>query len=215
MPKHVAPKLVKIGGEGTSHRILRTQDEPIPSMHTPQTSVDPTTGLILIDSDSADHQAKLPRAVLLKAFQSVLAHNQERDDLKTRYQALLDEMSKDPEDAFVFGALAESELAKRTPEGNAQAVLDLQEAVRLGTNSPRDYMLLSELQYRAKNFHDAIAALSTALTKFPYLPTPYENLAVCYMRLGEAQKAADMVRRGLAIFPADQNLILLAGRIHM
>ena len=214
MSKHVAPKLVKIGGAGTSHRILRTEDEPVPSMTGPRTSVDPKTGLILIDSDSAGSQAMLPKVVLLRALQSVLAHEDGRDDLKTSYQSLLQEMAKDPKDVSVFSALAESELTKRTAEGNAQAIRDLQEAIRLNTNSPRDYMLLSELQYRANDLPDAVAAASTAMTKFPYLPTPYENLAICYMRLGETQKAADIVRRGLVIFPADENLILLAGKIH-
>ena len=215
MAKHVAPKLVKIGGEGTSHRILRTEDEPVPPMSTPQTSVDPKTGLILIDSDSANPQTKLPNIVLLQGLQSVLAHEERRDDLKRRYESLLQEMAKDPQEASVFSALAASELAKRTAEGDTQAIADLHEAVRLQTNSPRDYLLLSELQYRANNLPDAITALSSALTKFPYLPTPYENLAVCYMRLGNVQKAADIVRRGLVLFPADQNLVLLASKMHL
>ena len=30
MPQHVAPKLVKLGGRGTSHRITKTDDEPVP-----------------------------------------------------------------------------------------------------------------------------------------------------------------------------------------
>ncbi len=214
MPKHVAPKLVKIGGQGTSHRILKTEDEPIPSMDTPQTSVDPRTGLILVDSDSARAHANLSKLTLLKAYQSVLAHDRTADDLAARYQALLQEMASDPEDAVVFSALAESELANRTAEGNRQAMHDLGEAIRLNTSSPRDYMLLSELQYRANDLSGAIAVLSTALARFPYLPTPYENLAVCYMRSGAPQKAVEVIQKGLAIFPTDQNLILLAGRMH-
>ncbi len=183
-------------------------------MDTPQTSVDPQTGLILIDSDSASSQAKLPKVVLLKAYQSVLAHDKDADGRLVRYQDLLQEMKNDPGEPFVFGALAESELKKKTAEGNRQAIHDLDEAISLGTNSPRDYMMHSELQYRANNIGVAIAVLSTALAKFPYLPTPYENLAVCYLRSGDTQKAAEVIRRGLSIFPADQNLILLAGRIH-
>lgn len=214
MPKHSAPKLVKIGGKGTSHRILRSEDEPIPPMDTPQTSVDPQTGLILIDSDSANSQAKLPKVVLLKAYQSVLAHDKDEDGRMARYEGLLQEMKDDPGEPFVFSALAESEMKKKTAEGDRQAIHDLDEAIRLGTNSPRDYMMLSEMQYRANNIGAAIAVLSTALEKFPYLPTPYENLAVCYLRSGDRQKAAEIVRRGLSIFPADQNLILLASRIH-
>jgi cytochrome c-type biogenesis protein CcmH/NrfG len=76
-------------------------------------------------------------------------------------------MAKDPKEAAVFSALADSELAKRTLDGNTQAVLDLQQAIRLDTKSPRDYMLLSELQYRANRVPDAIVALSTALDEVP------------------------------------------------
>ncbi len=214
MPKHLAPKLVKIGGEGTSHRIMKTPDEPIPPGTTPQTTVDPQTGLILTDSVYAGQQEKLPAVVLLQAYQSVLAHDTDPNDLILRYQALLREMSKNPEEATVFSALAESELMRKTEEGNNQAIQDLTAAIRLGTNSPRDYMLLSELQFRSNNLQGAIAVLSDALTKFPYLPTPYENLAVCYLRMGNTQKAAEVVRKALTIFPADQNLIMLANRVH-
>ncbi len=214
MPKHSAPKLVKIGGKGTSHRILRSEDEPIPPMDAPQTSVDPQTGLILIDSDSASSRAKLPKVVLLKAYQSVLARDKDADGRLAQYQDLLQEMKNDSGEPFVFNALAESELKQKTAEGNRQAIHDLDEAIRLDTNSPRGYMMLSELQYRANNIGAAIMVLSTALAKLPYLPTPYENLAIYYLQSGDTQKAAEVVRRGLSIFPADQNLILLAGRIH-
>ncbi|WP_161557657.1 tetratricopeptide repeat protein [Acidisarcina polymorpha] len=213
MPKHVAPKLVKVGGEGTSHRITKTEDEPIPQVDAPQTSPSAASGMILIDSDGADAQKRLSPIVLLKAYQGVLAHD-DKNDLAERYESLLQTMSSDKDDASVFSALASSELAKHTDEGNRMAIHDLSEAIRLHSDSPRDYMLLSELDYRASDLNSAITTLTTALAQFPYVPTPYENLAVCYLRSGQSSKASEIIHRGLEIFPSDRNLLLLDQRIH-
>lgn len=213
MPKHVAPKLVKIGGQGTSHRITRTNDEWVPTVNTPQTSVDPATGMILTDSDSTQAQKQLPPTVLLKAYQSVLARDPKRVDLAERYKTLLQNVENAKKDPLVLSALADSELAKKTAEGNHLAIQDLNEAVRLDSGSPMDYMLLSELLYRANDLEAAIGVLTKALTKFPYLPTAYENLAICYMRSGDTSKATKIIQRGLATFPSDHNLLLLAQRI--
>jgi hypothetical protein len=213
MPKHVAPKLVKVGGQGTSHRITKTDDEPIPQVESPQTSKDPVSGMILVDSDSADAQSRLGPAVLLKAYEAILAHDR-TNDLAGSYESLLQHLSTDKDDASVFSALANAELAKRTDEGNRMAIHDLSEAIRLHSDSPKDYMLLSELEYRANDLNAAIATLTAALARFPYVPTPFENLAVCYLRSGQSSKADQIIRRGLEIFPSDRNLLLLAQRTH-
>jgi hypothetical protein len=213
MPKHAAPKLVKVGGRGTSHRITRMEDEPVPLGDTPGTSIDLTTGIILVDSDSADAQRQLNPVVLLKGYQGILAHDR-TDDLERRYTLLLQELSSDKYDATVFSAIANADLAKHTDEGNRLAVSELSEAIRLHSDSPKDYMLLSELQYRANDLNAAIAVLTSALARFPYLPTPYENLAVCYLRSGQASKAGEVIERGLTIFPSDKNLLALAQRTH-
>ena len=210
MPKHDAPKLVKIGGRGTSHRITKTEDEPLPTMDTPQTAPDPETGLILVNSDIVGAQESLPPLTLLSGFQSVLAHEPTRVDLTERYKLLLHSLAGDQNEVVVFEALAEEDLAKKTAEGTRQALHDLNQAVTLDSKAPKDYMMLSELQYRAGNLDAAIRVLSIAVEKFPYIPTPYENLAVCYLRTGDAGKASDTVRRGLQIFPSDRNLLRLA-----
>jgi len=210
MPKHDAPKLVKIGGRGTSHRITKNEDEPVPTMDTPQTAPDPETGLILVNSDAMGAQEHLSPLTLLSAYRSVLAHEPSRVDLAERYKSLLHSLAGDHTEAIVFEALAEEDLAKKTPEGNQQALHDLNQAVNLDSNSPKDYMMLSELLYRAGDLEAAIKVLSTAAEKFPYIPTPYENLAICYLRNGDSAKASDVIRRGLQVFPSDKNLHQLA-----
>jgi len=89
MPKHVAPKLVKIGALGTSHRITKNNDEAVPQMDTPETTPDLRTGLILVNSDSADAQKRLPPVVLLSAYQGILARDRSREDLAGHYKTML------------------------------------------------------------------------------------------------------------------------------
>jgi tetratricopeptide (TPR) repeat protein len=212
MPRHVAPKLVKLGGRGTSHRITKTDDEPVPTLDTPQTAPDPTTGLVLVDSDSADAQRRLSRVVMLSAYQGVLARDNSRDDLVEHYKALLQDMTGDRSSAVVLSALAGAEIAKKTPEGDRQAIKDLTKAVDLDSKLPNDYLLLSELRSHRGDFDSAIKVLSVATHRFPYIPAPYENLVACYLRAGDTANASDTLHRGLQLFPSDKSLLQLAAR---
>ena len=209
MAKHVAPRLVKFGGRGTSHRITTTENEPLPPASSPQTSVDAATGLILTDSDADNAQKHLDPLVLMKGYQGILArgHN---NDIAARYEILLQQLSSDKSDASVFSALADSELAKHSAEGDRTAINDLLEAIRLNSDSPKDYLRLSELQFRANDFNGAIAVLTSSLKRFPYVPAAYEHLAACHMRAGQTSQAKEAIRRGLEVFPSDNSLLLLA-----
>lgn len=212
MPKHVAPKLVKLGGRGTSHRITKNDDQAVPPMDTPQTAPDPRTGLVLVNSDSPTAQTHLPREVLLSAYQGVLARDSSRDDLVEHYKTLLRDLAGNKSSSVVLSALAGAELAKGTSEGNRQAIQDLVAAVDLDSKFPKDYLLLSQLQLRDGDLGGAIKVLSSAIEKFPYNPAPYENLAACYLRSGDTAKALDILRRGLKLFPADKSLLQLAAK---
>ena len=210
MPQHVAPKLVKVGGRGTSHRITRSDDEPVPVVETSQTMQDPATGLVLVDSNSADAQKHLPRAVLLSAYQGVLARDTSRTDLVGHYRSLLEEMADDHSSATVMSALAGAELARGTYLGTRQAIADLSGAVDLDSKFPKDYLLLADLQIRSGDTAGAIKVLSLAITRFPYNPTPYEHLVSCYRKAGDEANASEILRRGLQLFPADKQLLQLA-----
>ena len=212
MAKHVAPRLVKFGGQGTSHRITTTEDEPLPPATSPQTSVSAETGLILTDSDADDAQKHLDPLVLMQAYQGILARHQ-TDGIAARYGSLLQHLSSDKSDASVFSALADSELAKHTAEGDRTAIQDFLEAIRLNSDSPKDYMRLSELQFRENDFNGAIAVLTSAVKRFPYVPAGYEHLATCYVRAGQPLKATEIIQRGLTVFPSDSSLLLLTQRM--
>jgi hypothetical protein len=210
MPQHISPKLVKLGGRGTSHRITKSDGEDLPSLDTPRTAPDPGTGLILVNSDSPDAQKRLSRDVLLSAYQGVLARDTSRTDIVERYRTLLESMTEEHSNPLVLSALAGAELAKRTPEGDRQAIEDLKKAVELDSKFPKDYLLLSDLQSRSGDFGGAIQSLSTAIERFPFNPTPYEKLAECYQRAGEKEKTSEIVDRGLKLFPSDKVLIQFA-----
>ena len=207
MPQHVSPKLVKLGGRGTSHRITKTDDEPVPTADTPRTAPDPETDLILVNSDSPDAQSRLPRQVLMRAYQSVLARDASRTDLIAHYKSLLEGMTSEQGDPLVLSALAGAELAKGTPDGDRQAIEDLQRAVDLNSEFPNDYLLLSDLQSRAGNLGGAIKALSIAIERFPYGPAPYQKLVGCYRRAGDSARASRILDRGLKLFPSDKKLL--------
>jgi hypothetical protein len=213
MPKHVAPKLIKLGARGTSHRITKTDDEPVPPMDTPQTVPDPATGLVLVNSDGKDVQSRLPREVLLSAYQGVLARDSSRTDLVDHYRALLQDLAGNQDDPLVLSALAGAELAKRSGEGDRQAIAAMQKAVDLDSKFLKDYLLLADLQSRGGDFGAAIKVLSIATGKFPYFPAPYENLVRSYLRAGDTAKASDILHRGLDLFPSDKTLLQLVARV--
>jgi lipopolysaccharide biosynthesis regulator YciM len=75
-------------------------------------------------------------------------------------------------------------------------------------------MRLSELQFHSNDFDGAIAVLTSALKRFPYVPTTYEHLAACYLSAGQPSKASEIIRRGLEVFPSDKVLLLLAQHTH-
>ncbi len=207
MPKHVAPRFVMLGTQGTSHRIVKHEGEPLPAQVQEEQAPDPATGLILVNKIPGSPKTRLSPLVLLQAYQGVLARNPQRADLSTRYDLALDGLAKShPHNLTVLSALAKRELNKKSPEGNAAAESYLSKAVELKSKSPQDYMLLSELLYRGGRKQDAIATLRRAVALFPYLPTAYQNLSVCYISVGDIAKAREVLKNGLDTFPGDASL---------
>jgi Flp pilus assembly protein TadD len=183
------------------------EGEPLPTAATQQDSPDPATGLILVDRIPGSTKTALSPLVLLQAYQSVLARSPNRTDLKCRYDQLLDRLAKShPDNVLVLSALAKRELEERSPQGDSAAVSYLSRAVEAGSKSPQDYMLLAELLYRSGHSSEAINILKKAVSLFPYIPTPYENLSLCYMSIGDNVNARMIVKDGLNIFPSNPNL---------
>jgi hypothetical protein len=207
MPKHVAPRFVMLGTQGTSHRIVKYEGEPLSPVVTQQELPDQATGLILVNKTQESAKAALSPVVLFQAYQSVLARSPSRTDISARYDALLDRLSKsNPKNVLVLSALAKRELTKGTPEGDSAAMGYLSKAVQAGSKSPQDYMVFAELLYRSGQRQQSIQVLKRAVSAFPYIPTGYENLSICYMSIGDNSSAKEIVKTGLSMFPTDPNL---------
>jgi hypothetical protein len=214
MPKHVAPRFIMLGTQGTSHRIVAYQGEPLPAWSAHVESPDPATGLILVDNSSGSARTSVSPLVLLQAYQSVLARSPSRADLQSRYDLLLTRLAKsDPNRLVVLEALAKRELEKRSAQGNEAAAAYLSRAIQAGSRSPQDYMLFAELLFRSGQSMEAIKILKRAIVLFPYIPTPYENLTICYLTIGDSSSAKQIVKSGIGIFPGDPNLRALQSRV--
>jgi len=214
MPKHVAPRFVMLGTRGTSHRIVKHETDPVPPEVVREQSPDPNTGLILVNKKENSDPSAIAPLVLLQAYQGVLARSPQRTDLVKRYDVLLDQLSKsEPDSLVVLSALAKRELEKRSQAANAAGMGYLSRAVERGSNNPQDYMLLAELQFRSGQKQEAIGVLKTAISKFPFIPTAYENLSFCYLSNGEDEHARETVKAGLAVFPEDVNLLAIQRKL--
>jgi tetratricopeptide (TPR) repeat protein len=214
MPKHVAPRFVMLGTQGTSHRIVKRENEPIPPEVVREQSPDPDTGLILVNKKDGSNAPAISPLVLLQAYQAVLARSPKRDDLAKRYDLVLDQLSKsEPDNLIVLSALAKRELQKRSKEANASALDYLSRAVERGSNTPQDHMLLAELLFRSNRKVEAIDVLKNAISKFPFVPTAYENLSFCYLSMGDDAHAREIVKAGLRVFPEDSNLLEIQRRL--
>ena len=212
MPKHVAPRFVMVGTQGTSHRIVTYEGEPLPAAQ--KVAPDPATGLILVNSTPGSPKITVSPLVLLQAYQSVLLRNPNQTDIKDRYNRTLDLVAKSsPNDVLVLSALANRELAKQTPEGNAAALSYLSKTVERGSKSPQDYMILAELLYNSGQRLQAITILKRAVSLFPYIPNSYENLSIYYMLIGDESNAKETLKNGLSLFPSDPKLQIVQRRL--
>lgn len=208
MPKHVAPRFIMLGTQGTSHRIVAREGEPLPAEAIQDQSPDPTTGLILVNRNRDATDTTLSPLVLLQAYQAVLARSPKRSDLESRYDRLIDQMqNSDPDNPLVLSALAKRELKKQLPQANLVAAKFLSRAVEKGSKSPQDYMVLAELLFRSNRKEEAVDILKDAISRFPYISTPYENLSFCYKSMGDDAHAREVVKTGLGIFPRNPNLL--------
>ena len=214
MPKHVAPRFVMPGTQGTSHRIVKYEGEPLPAEVTQEALPDPETGLLLVNKIPGSPKAEVPPLVLLQAYQSVFVRSPNRTDIGRRYDALLDRLAKsDPDNILVLAALAKRQLAKGSSEGNSAAVSYLSKAIEKGSRSPQDYVTLAELLYRSGQHLQAITILRRAVSLFPYIPNSYDDLSMYYLSIGDDANAEDTVKKGLSLFPSDSNLLAVQRRL--
>ena len=214
MQKHVTPRFIMLGTQGTSHRIVAREEEPLPKWAAQLDSPDPGTGLILVDKTEGSARPSVSPIVLLQAYEGVLARSPNQMEISARYDSLLDRLARsDPNNVVVLRALAKRELGKGSPEGNSAALSFLMKAVDKGSKSPQDYMLLAGLLFRSGQSLQALKVLKQAVSLFPYIPTFYEDLSMSYMSIGDVPNAKKIVEIGLGKFPSDPNLEALQRKL--
>ena len=97
--------------------------------------------------------------------------------------------------------------------GEAEAIDDLTQAIRLGSTWPGDYELLGQLLARAGRFEEAVTVLNRELALAPYSASLYALLGACYAGLGNQEAAIKTLRDGLKLFPADASMREMSQKI--
>lgn len=191
----------------TDHRIPARPGEPYPDwafhLATPQ-----LPDLIHIDAVPGQPD-RLPAIVLFDAYaQLAPAHP---NLYLSRYQATLAEAEQqDPDDAFVFSALAQQALAERKPDATEQAIHDLSRAIELGSRYPVDYLRLGELLRERSEIPQSIGILRRGLALAPFDDSFYGMIASEYIASGDDAAAAEVLKQGLDELPEDDDLRALS-----
>ncbi len=194
----------------TDHRIPARAGEPYPDwafhLTTPQ-----LPDLVHIDAvqGQPDHLAAI---VLFDAYAQLAPTHP--DLYLVRYVATLREAEQqDPDDAFVFSALAQQALAERKPDAQEQAIRDLTRAVELGSKYPIDYLRLGELLRENSEIPQSIGILNRGLALAPFDASFYGMIASEDITSGDDAAAAEVLKRGLDELPENDDLRALSGRL--
>ena len=197
MPK--LPVLTVSHSTLTNHRIVRSADEPLPTIAFHETLSG--TGYIHVNAIPGVLD-KVPPVVLLQAYRRELigGHLQ----FKTYYFDLLAQLSKIPtKDPFILSALSQKEFS----DGNlSRAIALARQVVNQGSTSANDYLLLDQVLAKAGELQECIRVLQKALQIAPYNNFVYQRLAMRQFASGDTQDALATLDRGLQLWPEDTAL---------
>lgn len=186
----------------TNHRIIAYPNEPYPKaafQDTSQTSL----GLIHLDRIPNKKTANLPPLVLLKAYAEILQEHPSNALMK-RYWKLLDRCARiDPKNSFVLSALAHKEAKSGTKGGTAEAVRDLDAAIKNGSTEPSDRLMLADLLARLGRSEQSIDVLKAGVAADPYVSVFYLALAIRFAKAGHVSEALGVINKALILFPED------------
>jgi tetratricopeptide (TPR) repeat protein len=189
----------------TNHRIIARSGESYPESAYHQTTPQ-LPDLVHVSAAPGREKAPLPPLIVLQAYGQIL-RNTPDPDYQRRYSALLDQLAKSEQNnVIVLSALAETAAKEGTVEGNVRAIQFLQRAVRLGSTTPDDYLVLGDLLFRSGRGSEAVEILQKAIAFDPYERLYYQSLALCYLYLGRTPEAIELTRQGLQLFPENSVL---------
>jgi predicted Zn-dependent protease len=126
---------------------------------------------------------------------------------------MLDRLAREsPGNPVVLSALARRAMGTGKPEAAEEAIRDFTGAIQAGTTA-EDYLLLAGLCSKKKQNAEALAVLQKGMRANPYVREFSESLAVEYMALGQYRDAADVIHKGLDLFPDDVALRVLQKKV--
>jgi tetratricopeptide (TPR) repeat protein len=195
----------------TEHRVTVTPEEALPE-EAFESGAEPNSGLIHLTATPGTSGQRSSDITLFQAYATLVHEGHEQ--FRPRMNSMLDRLAIDsPDNPVVLSALARKAAAAGTPEALKDAKKYFEQAIQLGSKERDNFLSLAELYSRSGDDADAIHVLRQGMHENPYAPEFPESLATALIRSDDYRNAADVVRRGLDLFPDDAILRNLRGKI--
>jgi tetratricopeptide (TPR) repeat protein len=131
--------------------------------------------------------------------------------LGPHYLAALDELSRSqPDNPIVLAALGRRSLYEKDYE---KAAGYLSKALDRGSQATTTYLDLGDALSAAGKHEEAAAAYQRGIDVSPYAPVLYKSLALEYITLKQYDRAHEIIRRHVELFPEDSFMRGLLAKI--
>ena len=193
----------------TNHRIVAEAEEPFPDVAFHMTTSE-IPDLVQLSANPAKAEPP-PLLTLLQAYSQVMLANPE---YRARYWSLAEQLkASQPDNVLVLEALADrAAIQNRNPEGQAQAIQFLEEAILHGATNPPDFEELAKLLVAANHQTDALGVLRQGIQLAPYDADLYRLSMTTYFALNKMQEACEVAAKGRQRFPQDDAIRALMKR---
>jgi hypothetical protein len=180
--------------ESTNHRIVRRPGQPLPDIAFEEPQDIP--GLVYLNR--SDPKQPIPALTQLAAYGETMKKD---PALGPRYMAMLDELSRSqPDNPIVLAALGRRSLYEKDYD---KAAGYLSKALERGSQATTTYLDLGDALSAAGKHEEAAAAYQRGIDISPYAPVLYKSLALEYITLKQYDRAHEIIRRHVELFPED------------
>ncbi len=193
----------------TSHRIVRTEDEPFPTALL-NSSKPMHYGLIHLNAEPGkpDH---LPDLTAFRAYTELASANAA---YAPQYLDLLQIVSKEnPDEPDVLSAMGWLKLGNGPEHDATQAINYLTKAIDRGSVRLEDYQALADLLSKNGQSSDAERVLNKGIQIAPYDERMYKQLAFIYMSSKRYPEALAAMRQIVTLFPEDDFMRALLQKV--
>jgi hypothetical protein len=182
----------------TKHRIVRRAGQPLPDIVFKQPTPD-MPGLLCLDKPAENSQDPVPPLTRLIAYMEVMKRDPSLHDY---YLEVLGQLSQSaPDDPAVLVCLGMKALLEEKDYPRAAEYLS--RAIEHGGEEPTTYLYLGQALSRSGHDSEALQAFERGVQAYPYDPPLRAGVAMEYLRLHEKQRALEVMRQHLELFPED------------